>query len=279
MPAFFAFRPNRTMPANNNKNRIAAACMLLASANCDAADLSIAGELMYFDYEETDIDGSRLNTETGFIPGFSIAASRPSRSARHSLEFSLYGGDVNYDGQTQAGVPHQTTTEQTIYRLQYRVSSSLETTDADLYGKIYWQQWDRDIQPNAGVSGLFERYQWWSIEAGVEVPLMRKERQDLLLELGVLTTLNGTILVDLSDAGFGEPELDLGSGIGFSGEIRYEVVQSNNSSLHFGVSYRTWEFGRSNSAIITNGIDTFIITEPDSQTAQTRIFARYAHRF
>ena len=267
------------MPANKNKNYALAAWLVFASANCDAADLSIAGELMYFDYEETDLDGSTLNTETGFIPGVSVAVSSPHRRIIHSLEFSLYSGDVNYDGQTQAGVPHQTTTEQTIYRLQYRFSGSLESTDADLYGKIYWQQWDRDIQPNAGVFGLFERYRWWSIEAGVEVPLMRKDRQDLLLELGALATLNGTILVDLSDAGFGEPVLDLGSGIGFSGEIRYEIMQSNNSSLHFGVSYRTWEFGRSNSAIITDGINTFVITEPDSQTAQTRLFARYVHRF
>ena len=267
------------MPAHNYKNRALAACLLLTSANCDALNLGVAAELMYFDYEETDLDGSRLNTETGFIPGASIAASGLHRGIDHAVEFSLYGGDVNYDGQTQAGTPHQTTTEQTIYRLQYRFSGTLETTDADLYGKIYWQQWDRDIQPNAGVSGLFERYQWWSIEAGVEVPLMRKDRQDLLLELGVLATLNGTIMVDLSDAGFGQPELDLGSGIGFSGEIRYEAVQSNNSSLHFGISYRTWEFGRSNSAIVSDGVNTFIITEPDSQTAQTRLFARYVHRF
>ena len=260
-------------------NCILPACLLTAYTDGHAVDLRAAAELMYFDYEETDINGSTLNQETGFIPGISVAASRPYRSIVHSLEFSAYGGEVNYDGQTQAGQPHQTTTEQSIYRLQYRLSGSLENTDADLYGKVYWQQWDRDIQPNNGVLGLFERYRWWSIEAGVEVPLMRKDRQNLLLELGVLTTLNGTILVDLSDVGFGEPVLNLGHGIGFSGELRYEIRQGPDGKLHFGIRYRNWEFGRSNSETVSDGTSFLTITEPDSQTAQTILFASYSHRF
>lgn len=247
--------------------------------NSHATDLRVAAELMYFDYEETDTSGNTLNKETGFIPGISIAASRPYRGVDHSLEFSAYGGEVDYDGQTQAGQPHQTTTEQSIYRLQYRLSWSLESTDADLYGKVYWQRWDRDIQPNNGVLGLFERYQWWSIEAGTEVPLMRKDKQDLLLGLGILTTLYGTIMIDLSDTGFGEPVLDLGNGIGFFGELKYAIKQTNNSSLKFGIQFRTWEFGRSNSETISDGSSFISITEPDSKTVQTTLFASYIHHF
>ena len=257
--------------------------MLAASANSHATDLSVAAGLMYFDYEETE-DGISLNHETGFIPGISIAASHPYHSIDHSFEFSAFGGEVNYDGHTQNLQPHQTTTEQSIYRLQYRISWSLESTDADLYGKVYWQQWDRDIQPNNGVAGLFERYQWWSIEAGVEVPLMRKDRQNLLLELGILTTLNGTIMIDLSDAGYGEPVLDLGNGIGFSGELKYEIKQENNSGLEFGIQFRTWEFGRSNTLNISNGSalcgqEFCSIHEPDSKTIQTTLYASYIHHF
>jgi hypothetical protein len=249
------------------------------SVDCHAVNLHVSGELMYFDYEETGVSGETLNQETGFIPGISIAASGPYRTTSHSFEFSVYGGDVDYDGQTQAGRPHQTTTEQTIYRLQYRISAPLENTAANLYGKIYWQQWDRDIQPNNGVLGLFERYQWWSIEAGVEAPLIRKDREVLLLELGVLTTLNGTILVDLNELGFGEPVLDLGNSYGFSGELRYELKQTRTSSLHFGIGYRTWQFGRSNSKTVSNDTDSITITEPDSKTAQTMLFASYIRRF
>ena len=244
-----------------------------------------AAELMYFNYEETDTAGNRLNKETGYIPGVSITASGRFRTASHSFEFSFYGGEVDYDGQTQSGAPHETRTEQTIYRLLYRASAPLETTDAELYGKVYWQQWDRDIQPNfndilnSNVSGLFERYEWWSIEGGVEVPLMRKDRQDLLLGLGVLTTLYGTITIDLDGLGFGEPVLDLGDGIGFFGELKYNIRQWRTGSLQLGVTYRTWEFGRSNSKTISNGTELITVTEPESQTAQTTLFASYIHRF
>ncbi len=271
------------MHVNNHTKYLLPLCMLAASTTSLAIDLSVAAELMYFDYEETE-DGISLNHETGFIPGVSIAASRPYRSIEHSLEFSAYGGEVDHDGNTQQLQPHQTTTEQRIYRLLYKLSWSLQNTDADLYGKVYWQQWDRDIQPNNRVLGLFERYQWWSIEAGTEVPLMRKDRQDLLLGLGILTTLNGTIMIDLSDFGTGEPVLELGDGIGFFGELKYEIKQNNNSRFKFGLQLRTWEFGRSNTLIVPNGFalcgqPTCEIHEPESTTIQTTLSASYIHHF
>ena len=267
------------MPSTITIIRTIKASLFIATTSSHAVNLEAAAELMYFDYEETGIAGDTLNQETGYIPGFSIGASRPWLNTDHSIEFSLYGGSVDYDGQTQSGQPHQTTTEQTIYRFLYRLGWSPQDTDGGFYGEIYWQQWDRDIQPNNGVSGLFERYQWWSIEAGVEVPLVRKNRHDLLLELGVLTTFNGTLLVDLSSAGYGEPLLDLGNGAGFASELRYAFNQNDSGSFHFGIAYKTWEFGRSNSVTVSNGIDFITITEPDSRTAQTTFFASYIHHF
>jgi hypothetical protein len=244
-----------------------------------ATDLRLAADLMYFDYEETDVFGSTLNQETGFMPGFTVAASEPYRSLHNTVEFSLYGGDVDYDGQTQAGQPHQTTTEETIYRLLYKLSWSPEDTEGAFYGKAYWQQWDRNILPNDGVSGLFERYQWWTVEAGVQVPFIKDEKRRLLLELGMLTTFNGTIMVDLSSSGYGSPELGLGNGIGFSGELKYDFRQTKNSSFQFGVQLKGWEFGRSNSKTIFNGTRTLTITEPDSTTLQTTLSASYIHYF
>lgn len=284
MPAFFTFLTNVMMRAKNNQNCVLAAGILFVSVNCHAIDLHFAGELMYFEYEETGDDGSRLNKETGYIPGVSVAASQLYRGITHNIEYSFYGGDVDYDGQTQTGIPHQTRTDQRIYRLQYRFSGSLESTDADLYGKVYWQQWDRDIQPRNNVGGLFERYEWWSLEAGIEVPLMRRDRQDLLLELGILTTLNGTMTVDLSALGYGEPVLDLGNETGFSGELKYEIRPQQNTSLRFGLQFRTWEFGRSNTLVIIDGTalcgrSLCPIYEPASKTIQTVLSASYIHHF
>jgi hypothetical protein len=264
------------MDFNITKKRVLTFCLFALPANTQATDLRLAAELMKFDYEETDVFGNTLDSENGYIPGFTVAASQPYRSIRNTVEFSLYSGDIDYDGQTQAGQPHQTTTEETIYRLLYRLSWSPADSNGSFYGKAYWQQWDRNILPANNVQGLFERYQWFTLEAGVQVPLLTDEKQKLSLELGMLTTLNGTIMVDLTDSGYGSPTLDLGSGIGFSGEVKYELIPAKNSSLQFGVQFKSWEFGRSNSETLADGRTIY---EPDSMTVQTTLSASYIHHF
>lgn len=253
--------------------------LLAFSSSSQAVDLRFAAELMHFDYEETDTSGNTLNQETGFIPGITVAVSQPYRSIENTFELSLYDGEVDYDGRTQGGQPHQTTTQQRIYRLLYKLGWSPSNTTAAFYGKAYWQQWDRDIQPNNGVLGLFERYQWWTLEAGTEIPVIQKEKQHLHLGLGLLATFNGTIMVDLSSAGFGQPVLDLGDSLGFSGELVYEFRHSEKSSLQFGIQLRSWEFGRSNSKTVSDGSNTITITEPDSTTLQTTLSASYSRHF
>jgi hypothetical protein len=255
------------------------AYILTVSASSHAVDLRIAAELMHFDYKETDLSGNTLNQETGFIPGFTLTAVLPYRRIENSFEFSIYDGQVDYDGRTQNGEPHQTSTEQSIYRLLYKLSWSPSSTEAAFYGKTYWQQWDRDIQPSNGVGGLFESYRWWTVEAGAQLPFIKQDKQNLFWELGLLASLNGTIMIDLSDAGFGSPTLDLGNSIGFVSGLKYEFKQNSNSSLQFGVQFKTWEFGRSNSKTISDGNDTFTITEPDSTTIQTSLSASYIHHF
>jgi hypothetical protein len=244
-----------------------------------AADIRISAELMHFDYEETDTQGNILNQETGFIPGFTLAASQPYRTIFNTLEFSLYDGRVDYDGRTQLGQPHQTTTEQTILRLLYRLSWLPQNSKSGFYGKVYWQQWDRDILPNNDVLGLFERYQWWTVEAGVQVTLIKDKRRNLLFELGALATTNGTIMIDLADLGYGNPSLNLGDDYGFSSKLKYEILHRNNGSFQFGVQFRRWEFGRSNSKTISNGSSVITITEPDSTTMQTTLSAGYRYHF
>ena len=259
--------------------RVATAALLALPTTAGAVDMRIAAELMHFDYEETDLLGNVLNQETGYIPGLTLSASQRYRIIDNTVELSVYDGKVDYDGQTQAGQPHRTTTEQTIVRVLYRLGWSPQGTEGAFYGKAYWQQWDRDIQPNNGVLGLFERYQWWSLEAGVQIPFIKQQRRSLLLELGVLTTQSGTIMIDLTDAGFGNNTLELGDGYGFSGELKFTVMRSAHSSFHASANVRSWEFGRSNSKTISDGSNVITITEPDSSTRQTIFSIGYLRHF
>ena len=260
-------------------SRLFLAVLMSASAGSHAFDLGIAAEMMYFDYEETDISGNLLNQETGFIPGLSLSAAQAFYNINNTFKISAYDGQVDYDGQTQSGQPHETTTEETIYRMLYKLSWSPASSQSALYGEAGWQQWDRDIHPTNGVLGLFERYQWWSLEAGVQLPFIKNESQDLSLQLGMLTTFNGTIMIDLTEAGYGNHTLDLGDDFGFTGELRYRYRQARHSSLQLGLQVRTWDLGRSNSKTITNGSRFISITEPDSTSVQATLSASYIHHF
>ena len=251
----------------------------LTANNAVALELGASAELMYFNYEEFDTSDATLNTEIGFLPGFTISAAQPFRAINNTLEISLYGNRVDYDGQTQSGQPHQTETNETIYRLLYRLSWAPVNDQGELYAKAYWQQWDRSIQPNNGVSGLFEQYQWWSFEAGGRISVYSTPRHKVFIDLGVLTTRNGIIMVDLSNAGYGEPVLDLGNGVGFNSAVNYRMAHKTNGAFLFGLRYATWNFGRSNVKTISNGSSTISIVEPDSTTQQLTFTVGYNHKF
>jgi hypothetical protein len=264
---------------NHIKKLVLLSLVFIPSSPSHAIDLGISGELMFFDYEEVDPSGNSLNREKGLIPGLTFSGIHQYNNFSNTLELSIYDGQVDYDGQTQIGQPHQTTTEETILRLTYRLGWSPAITQASFYGSAYWQQWDRDIQATNGISGLFERYEWWTVEAGVAAPFFKDDSQHLFLEMGMLATLNGDIMIDLDPFGYGSHTLDLGNSIGFASALKYQLKQAQNGRFQFGLQFRTWDFGRSNSKTISNGSSTITITEPESTTYQTTISASYIHSF
>ncbi|MBI3188573.1 MAG: hypothetical protein HYZ31_12000, partial [Gammaproteobacteria bacterium] len=81
-----------------------------------AGNNNLTFDLMYFDYEEFDPADFSLNHETGFIRGLSATFARN----QHELKMSFYTGRVDYDGYTQALTPHQTQTNQTLFKVFYR---------------------------------------------------------------------------------------------------------------------------------------------------------------
>ena len=138
------------------------------------ADTTIeaSARLLNFNYEEFDgLTGQSANKETGVIPGLSIAVSKILNNYTNTIGVEVYSGQVDYDGYTQSDVPHSTVTDEKLYQLFYQLNWSL-TTSSSIYGKVAWQQWDRDILPANNVSGLFEQYQWWAFEAGLLATLL-----------------------------------------------------------------------------------------------------------
>jgi len=254
-------------------------CLMSSQVTADPQAFTVGGDMRYFDYEEFGLNGQSLNRETGFIPGLKIAGSTAWLGIDHTLEFGVWNGTVDYDGRTQAGQPHATQTDETVYRLLYRADWQPGEAEESLYAKACWQSWDRDIQPANGVSGLFERYRWWSIEAGMRVVPWHQLNRSLAFELGVLQTSHGVISIDLTENGFGRPSLNLADGLGAAVSVEYTIEISDVNRLHIDLHYASWKFGRSNTQAVTNGVSTLIITEPDSASNHITLSTSYDFRF
>ncbi len=255
-------------------------CLLFISlSNCAQAEnnIGVSARLQYFNYEEFDINGTSLNQETGFIPGFGITLNEGS----HTFAFEYLDGTVDYDGQTQAGSPHKTDTEQTIYKFSYRLSIPATNVDeqAYYYLGIEYQNWERDILPNNNVNGLYEVYRWWTASIGVNSAIYSDANKHLYLDIGLTHNFAGDIEIDLVDFGFGEPVLDLENKPGFQASLEYSEEYSENQIMTLGIKYTYSEFGRSDPVTLSDGFTTITIFEPDSKSNHVTLYLELSQTF
>jgi len=249
IPALFILLYSSLLSANNN--------------------FSISGQLLYFNYEEFSDTGASLNHETGFIPGINLTYNRGD----NHLDFTFSHGVVDYDGHTQAGAPHATETYETLYITSYQrlfpFNDGLDKNN--YYTKIAHTFWQRDIQANNGINGLYEEYSWWSFEAGIQTMIFQNDNQNMSFEIGILHTLNGRIFIDLRNQGYGYPELSLGNRAGINMSLSFTSRTSDQQSIYFNIGYQHWKFGKSNSRTLFNGSSSITIFEPRSHSYHSNI--------
>jgi len=278
MLAFFLLSYNVIMSMFLKTSRYFFICFLPATSLFANTTIDASLKILYFDYEEFDLSGATFNKETGYIPGFSIAASKKLSNFTNTLSFESYDGQVDYDGQTQSGTPHITNTDETLNRIFYRLGWSPENNEHSIYGKIAWQRWDRNILPANNVSGLFEQYEWWAFEVGFLATLFEKNSNHWLFEFGISKISNGTIEIDLTDHGFGQPKLELGDGHGFTAALIYQHMITDSNSISLSLRHQRWTFGRSNTESISDSPPREI-TEPRSESNHSIISINYGHYF
>ena len=248
----------------------------LAIANA----LEVTPTLYFFNYQEFDQNDVLLDKEQGVLPG--IKLSYADVTERDTLKFnaSLYGGRVDYDGQTQSGIPHQTETDEQLFKLgisyfQHRV---IHFPGLFFAGLHYWY-WDRDIQTRnnilAGgpVQGLHELYSWYETELGLKFI----SDSSYWLELSVMYNFNPKMELFLPS---GDVAFKLKSRPGY--RIRAGKTWANNASMTTNISLfaEYWEFGRSEPVSVADFFgspnDLF---EPDSETFNSGLEFSFIYKF
>lgn len=238
----------------------------------NGSELSVSASVLHFGYQETEDDGSLLNREDGNIPGLVLGVSHTSNSWVFAGEASYHGGEVVYDGQTNAvpPVPVKTRTLQSIGDMALRSEYWMHPRYA-LYLGAGYHYWGRDIQPGAdangnAVGGLFEAYSWWSGFLGAKASLYESGTSHWLVDARLLQIINPTMSVRFS--GYDSATLKLGErpGLRIAAPWRYTIGKSSN--LNINPFAEIYELGRSaNTTLTSNGSPTGQqIYEPRSLT-------------
>jgi hypothetical protein len=228
--------------------------------------LSVSPALLYFDYTEFSTTDRVLDTETGWLPGLEAELSytiTPDWSA--SINTTYYTGTVDYDGETQSGVPHTTDTDTDLFRLGARINR-LVYENIRLFAGIQGHRWDRDINDNNGVSGIDETYEWIEYSLGIKADFVTSPKDTISLDAGLLLIRDGTIFVDLSRVDLGTTTLNLGDGTGARLNFNWRHRYSYNVSYGCGLFFEGWQFGRSNTRQLENSSSLIFVTEPRSET-------------
>jgi hypothetical protein len=243
---------------------------LLLSSNVFAAQLQLGIGLQHFNYREFDAQGSELNSEQGLLPGIDFGLTHEVGNWKFAGLFNLYKGQVDYDGQTQAGNPLQTTTDETLWRLGGDVGRRFTAPIVDvlfLYGSLAYRLWERDINGKENVTGLYEKYHWWEAAVGTRVPFAQSKNRLWQLDAALLYIINPTLEVELP--GFDDPTLRLGERVGARVSLSHIWQRpSSNMEIRLKLFAQAWDFGRSEDEPLTmNGLRTAAtVSEPRSES-------------
>lgn len=219
--------------------------------------VSIFAEAEYFKWEEFYPKNTKILEETGPRGAIGMAWSNlrtPSGGPVYRAYAKLYGGYVDYEGQTGAGIPATTETHYLGMQAEglggYRIGGKV---GFELVSGIGFDTWLRDLQdgqdafgtPVSGYSefyavlnaklgvGLFTRFEYFgfAMRAGPKLPLVAWER---------------VYLYDGADL-MPKPSLS------WFGNMEFTFGGSGKDNVTLSVYYDGYKFKQSDAELITNG--------------------------
>jgi len=225
--------------------------------------LSIDTVLMDFDYAEYSDANILLDEENGALPGISLQLSLHNTTRRLLSRFQYFNGQVNYDGQTQGGIDFGTNSNEILYSFSIKqfFKHDNEARLEWLLGIELWF-WDRDILSRNNVQGLFEKYQWQELSAGLSMQILQQQKQQAWLEAQLIQTLSPRMSIQL-DQDFGT--VTLGTNLGYRLRFIYQQALSPQWHWQLQAFVQYLEFGKSNRIAVDGFFgQSVVLVEPRS---------------
>lgn len=230
--------------------------------------------MMRFNYAEFKDDGvTTLNKERGVIPGISLRLAQRRDVWEWEGKAGYHYGRVDYTGQTQAGVPHSTFTDEEVFDFALRLGRWYGGNYPVMpYAGLGYRIWGRNIRPTASVSGLFETYHWNYTWLGAKINAYQQGSLNLMLDIGWLRPINP--MMDISGA-YGNPRLHPRSRDGLRMLLTSRLALNDGVTLVFEPYYEYWKLGRS-PEVISGG---YTLYEPASKTKNFGVNLRLGWMF
>ncbi|MGI9295053.1 MAG: hypothetical protein ACR2PS_13820 [Pseudomonadales bacterium] len=241
---------------------------------------SIGFGAMDFDYQEFS-DGERLNREQGMLFGLTAAARKSWGKNFAEADIAYFANGVDYDGQTQNGVPVNTDTDEVIvnsaalYGRYFQLQKKFQHALVAGLGYRYWQ---RDINSTRTALGVLETYTWWYAQLGWRSVYHSTARSTWLAEAKLVRPFDAEIDIDFHNA-FEDTSLALGEETGLQLNLTYQLRLAKNWQLDVTGFYSAWDIGRSREGTLRqNGVAIGKVFEPESETrsAGLKISGSYA---
>lgn len=222
-----------------------------------------------FGYKEFNDQNALLDREDGFMPGLEIEIGNEWQDMAGVFRYELFDGQVDYDGQTQLGVPITTRTDERVTNVEvlfrYNVKS-LSKNNVKLTIGLGDRIWRRDILATNITSGLSEIYRWKYFTVGGEAIVWQRGKWSAGIDVRLLRTIRPTMTLDL--VGFDAATLNLGSRNSARINFPLQFTDGTGRQWMFTPYWESWRLGRSaDQYLISGGVPTTaIVYEPRSET-------------
>lgn len=250
--------------------------ILLCQTATAATSVNINTLVKDFHYTEYSDSGRILNRETGLLNGFGLSLNHYQPRMDYGFNTESYSALIDYNGETQAGIPHttQTDTEQRsvgLY-LRYHLIPQQHFIVFD-YSRDYWI---RNILPKGNVLGLYEFYRWTTLKLGYEYIYHFSHHQ---LQFGVKYLMHTNSEMEIDFKGIKPTIIPLKNAQGWQSQFKY--IFSLNKYWDFSIQYQwsNWSSKKSDSVTTDSNFGKIRIHEPRSSTINEILFVTVKYNF
>lgn len=192
-------------------------------------------------WKEFSDTGSQLLKETGELYGLGISGKTDRHNAWTFMgKFELFGGGLDYDGQTQIGTPVQTDSDYLGLNMVGTMGWNFVVSDKasiEPFGGLGFRYWSRDLQSTPTAIGYEEL--WWSFysEFGVHGDYEVSDTVKLFAEVGIILPIKNENEADLSFAGLGKITLEPGNEASGFGEAGFRWKRLKVAAFYQGLRF------------------------------------------